>query len=204
MQNPPIPAELAEIIATHRALFGGFTMMADEQEANDADAEAGDQPDGDGQEEAIDKLGDAGLKALHQERDARKDLERQLNQLRDSLASLGGAKADPKSSLEDQISNLAAQFADLTNQTQVDKLARVHGITDEKDLELLAQAPESARDALAARLAPNAEAKQAAGKRGHFPSSDPSQGRSNAGRKRPDLKGVDRLAAAFEEADYSN
>ncbi len=50
MSKHEIPAELAEVIATHRALFGGFTMMADEApaEAPEADVEPsddGEQPE---------------------------------------------------------------------------------------------------------------------------------------------------------------
>ena len=40
---PTIPADLAEVIATHRAMFGGFTMMADEAPATPTPADLAQQ-----------------------------------------------------------------------------------------------------------------------------------------------------------------
>lgn len=45
MPDSAIPADLAEVIATHRALFGGFTMMADDgADGSGDDGGGGDQP----------------------------------------------------------------------------------------------------------------------------------------------------------------
>ena len=66
-----MPAELAEIIATHRALFGGFIMEAD---GSDTPPE---RPDGIEATE-WDALGDPGKQALVRERQRATDAERKL------------------------------------------------------------------------------------------------------------------------------
>lgn len=202
--NPAMPPELAATIARHLEMFEGYSMMADADQAPEAPTETGDQPEARGQSKPAEQLGEPGLKALHEERDARKALERQFTQLREALSGALGDKADPKSGVDEQINALTDELAKLTNQTQIDKLARVHGITDDKDLELLSQTAPEAREALAVRLAPAKEADQPKPERRRYPSADPSQGGRITGQKRPDVQGVDRLAAAFEEADHSN
>ena len=66
-----MPAELAEIIATHRALFGGFVMEADGGETPP------ERPDGIEATE-WDALGDPGKQALVRERQRATDAERKL------------------------------------------------------------------------------------------------------------------------------
>lgn len=66
-----MPAELAEIIATHRALFGGFAMEADGGETPP------ERPDGIEATE-WDALGDPGKQALVRERQRATDAERKL------------------------------------------------------------------------------------------------------------------------------
>ena len=66
-----MPAELAEIIATHRALFGGFVMETDGGETPP------ERPDGIEAAE-WDALGDPGKQALVRERQRATDAERKL------------------------------------------------------------------------------------------------------------------------------
>lgn len=66
-----MPAELAEIIATHRALFGGFAMEADGGETPP------ERPDGIEATE-WDALGDPGKRALVRERQRATDAEQRL------------------------------------------------------------------------------------------------------------------------------
>lgn len=66
-----MPAELAEIIATHRALFGGFVMETDGGETPP------ERPDGIEATE-WDALGDPGKQALVRERQRATDAERKL------------------------------------------------------------------------------------------------------------------------------
>lgn len=198
--HPTMPAALAEVIATHRALFGGFTMMADEQQQtdpSDSGADAGEQKKDDA------PLGEGGLKALQEERDARKELERQLNEFRRGMAELSGQKADSKTSVDDQLAALSNRIAELSSQTEVDALARRHGITDDKDLDLLRQTSGDARAVLAERLAPKPDEAEKKPQPKRRPDPDPSQGAKVEAKGAP-LKGKQLLAATFEELDNTN
>ena len=93
MSHNTIPAELAEIIATHRALFGGWTMVEGD-EGGSADDAGGDNP-GDGDE----KLKEPGLKALQAERDARAAAEARAAALEKEIAD-SKLSAEEKASAE--------------------------------------------------------------------------------------------------------
>ena len=77
-----VPAELAELIALHREMFGGWSMMADEVDTPPAtgegaptdEAAAGDEP-----------LGEPGKKALVAEREARKQAQANLAALQKQI-----------------------------------------------------------------------------------------------------------------------
>lgn len=80
---PSMPAELAEVIAAHKALFGGFTMMADENTdppggdestADDKDAKGGDDFKSEHSKTAV-------LRDLATERDKRQALEAEVAKL---------------------------------------------------------------------------------------------------------------------------
>lgn len=76
---PTIPADLAEIIPTHKALSGGYTMTA-------GAPEGGSEPPVDPAPNAADEpLGDKGLKALQAERDARQKAEQEAATLRKQI-----------------------------------------------------------------------------------------------------------------------
>lgn len=153
-----IPAELAAKFAANRARYGDLKMMADQPEGDAKSPESQDdqKPDEkpDDAAENDEKLGESGKKALQQERDARKALERQVASLSeskkvlDSLASVFGGEKKAE-----QV-DLAKEIADLKANLEVSELARQHGITDEKDIDLIRLASPDARSALAARLKP--------------------------------------------------
>ena len=117
-----MPADLAEIIATHQREFGGWTMLAD------TDALAGDQPenapetpDVDAQQPETGQGDDykgAGskdaLKAdLARERDARQALAQQLDQFKAGLAQALGIESEQATpeQLADQLAAAQAETA---------------------------------------------------------------------------------------------
>ena len=123
---PPMPADLAEIIDTHTALFGGFTMMADE--TPDPAGDAGDQqPDSDDDPEAAkDDLGDAGKRALAAERrrakQAEKDrdaLQAQLDKIADADKTEAQKATDRAAKAEQDRDALAAQLDALRREQAV-------------------------------------------------------------------------------------
>lgn len=73
-----IPAALAEIISTHKALFGGFTMMADEGAAADPPAATETPQEPTAVAPEVEQLGDGGKAALAAERTARREADKQL------------------------------------------------------------------------------------------------------------------------------
>lgn len=202
MSTNSMPAELAATIAAHRLQYRGWRMMADEAtNADPAAPEVDGQQDKPGDDDGA-PLGPKGEKALERERDARKALEKQFNELRAALSGALGEKADPKAGVEEQIVELTKELGALQRQTVVDGLARKHGITDEADLGLLVKAAPEDVEALAQRLAPRKDDDKGQKKPDRrFPSADPSQGGKESGKARADLKGVDLLARAFEDAD---
>ena len=128
-------------------------------------------------------LGDGGKKALDAEREARKDLERQLGQIKDGLAQVFG-KQDGKASTDDVIASLSSQVEDMKRDALVYRLAATHQITEQDDIDLLRSAKdEDAMTRLAARLAAKAEE---SGKPG-TPKPDLSQG--TTGREHMALNG---------------
>ena len=174
MSNPfvasKIPAELAEIISTHQALFGGFTMVADPADADNG-AEGGDDGADKGADDAgksdkdakSEELGAGGTAALKAERAARKALEKQLTELSGVKATLEAMKAAMAGKVEgkpeDAVKELAQQVDDLKRQALVERVAREHKITSDEDVELLsAMRSEEELRALAVRLKPSDDA----------------------------------------------
>ena len=159
MPNPTIPTELAEIIALHKSLFGGWTMTATPPEP-DPNQPDGAKPDDDGGKDDGDKpLGPNGEKALAAERDARKKSDQKVAALEAQFAKLAeafGVKPDEsKPDGADKVDALAKAVDTILHNSAVDRVARDHGITDKDDLALLReQANEQAMERLATRLKP--------------------------------------------------
>lgn len=116
-------------------------------------------------------LGEPGLRALQQEREARERLEREVGPLRQQMEALsrvfGGESTTGKP--EDVVATLQQQVAEMRHDTIVERVARSHGITDDKDVAVLrAIKDESLMQQLAERLkAPSGPT---------APAPDPGQG----------------------------
>ena len=182
MPNPTIPTELAEIIAIHKSLFGGWTMTATPPEP-DPNQPDGTKPDDDGGKDDGDKpLGPNGEKALAAERDARKKSDQKVAALEAQFAKLAeafGVKPDEsKPDGADKVDALAKAVDTILHNSAVDRVARDHGITDKDDLAILAeQATGEAMEKLAKRLQPAKNDDGGAKPKRRPPAPDPSQGR---------------------------
>ena len=182
MPNPTIPTELAEIIAIHKSLFGGWTMTATPPEP-DPNQPDGAKPDDDGGKDDGDKpLGPNGEKALAAERDARKKSDQKVAALEAQFAKLAeafGVKPDEsKPDGADKVDALAKAVDTILHNSAVDRVARDHGITDKDDLALLAeQATGEAMEKLAKRLQPAKNDDDGAKPKRRPPAPDHTQGR---------------------------
>ena len=178
---PGAPVELQARIDAHTARFAGLMMSAApaEGEPGSQNSESVQMPNEGAKPDDGDKpLGPNGEKALKAERQRAADLEKQVKELSglkplaDALtAAFGGGKgAKP----EDAVADLTAQFDQMKADLEVERLARQHNITDEKDIDLLRKTSPDARSDLAARLQP---AKSSSTGTGSNPKPDPSAGR---------------------------
>jgi hypothetical protein len=93
-----------------------------------------------------DKLGEPGLKALREEREARERLEREVGPLRQQMEALrsvfGGEATTGKP--EDVVATLQQQVAEMRHDTLVERVARSHGITDDDDVSVLREIKDEA------------------------------------------------------------
>lgn len=193
---PMPPADLAEVIALHKAMFGGWVMQADDPEAPQGEGEPAPDPAGGFKSP---ESRDSVLSDLATERSERKRLQKQIEQLQQALG------VDAKSKDVD----LGAEIARLTTRLDVSDLARQHGVTDADDLATLtAIADAEVRAKAAERLgslastgktdasdAPNADPEV-------FPRPKPDASQGSKGEPvRPDPKpGMERLTQAVSEA----
>ena len=155
--DPYYPASIQALIDFHRMTFGGATMEADAAGTQEEAPDPGADPKGTETEDEL--LGEGGKKALAAERKARQALEAQVKELapmKDTLARLTAALgADHKGATpEAAIADITSRFDKLQDDLGVERLARLHGITDEKDIVLLRSTSADARSDLAARLKP--------------------------------------------------
>lgn len=191
----------SDVLAFHQRAFGGFVMENDDDAGDGGDS--GDQGDdnatgGDGDDDDGSGLGEAGKKALAQERDARKSAEKRASAMEakvtaliDGLKTGLGVEAAGSDDPADLIAGLRTEIDGLKHTTLVDTVARRHGITDETDLEFLRSAKDrDAMNALAKRLAPAADKdddsddaadKDKGKKKPASPRPDPSQGKGGGG-----------------------
>lgn len=191
--DPHNPASIQALIDFHRATFGGAHMVDD---SGTGDDKATDDKATDEQKSAaaVDKktedkpLGPNGEKALQAERDSRKALEQQLQQLQtaqkeqtDRLAAAFGIKdKDAKSGTDDVVAALQKQMAEMQHTSLVYQIAGQHQITETDDLELLrSTSNEATMRKLATRLAVKSD-DASDGKPGR-PKPDASQGKGGAG-----------------------
>lgn len=187
-----------DVLAFHRSIFGGSVMLDGAGDGDDGADPAGDGADDGDQSGSGDggsnELGDAGKRALSQERDARKAAEKratameaQVTALIDGLKTGLGVETAGSDDPLDLIAGLRTEIDGLKHTTRVDAVARHHGITDEADLEFLRSAKDQASmDALAKRLAPtkgddDADEQGKGKKKPGGPRPDPSQGQGSGG-----------------------
>ena len=174
-----VPVGLAEIIATHEAMFGATVMLADDAGTTEGAKPAGESSGkaGDGQD-ADEKLGEGGIKALKAEREARqaqeaqvKALEAQVKELApikaqmDAIAATFGAQNGEKvPDVADQIAALQQRLAEMDAEKQrvsdvesvlslTDKLGKYGDRLTAADVSLLKSLPSrEAMEAVAKRL----------------------------------------------------
>jgi len=197
-QIPGAPAELMALINARRSTIPpGLMMMADSTDATSVEQEGGTDGSkgampGDDQDSS---LNEGGRKALQVEREARKQLEKEVAELKNAKATLDqlaavftkdGEKPDPNADLAAQVTEMRKQLeeaaADKERDQLAQKVATESDITDLGDLALIrAQADETAMRALAKRLkgagAPNLTHRT--------PRPDPSQGSGGQAGGRP-------------------
>lgn len=210
--RPAIPDELQAKIDEHMKLFAGFRMMADAGAdgagGDDSGADAGTSDDAKSEDD--EELGAGGKKALDAERARRKALEKEIQGLKEFQANFGKALApliggEPAKDGPDAIEKLTATVEQLQHENLVERVARAHKITDDKDLKLLASMKSEAElVALAARLSPSEDDKDgdddatSRAKRGGRPRPDPSAGKGggdNAGKSSVEAYMAERRAA---------
>jgi hypothetical protein len=203
--SPQQAAWLAETFERNRARFGGMRMMAETKPDPDDKKTKPDETKPDDKQ-----LGDGGLKALQDERDARKKAEQDLAALRGefdgfkaTLTEAFGVKPEKGADDNETLTTIQQELADMRSESEVLRLANEHKITDKNDLELLGSAKDSeARAKLAARLAAKADDKDDKKKPG--PRPDLTQGPKGEEQQRESLPGVPRMAQALEDAINTN
>lgn len=180
-----IPSELAEILATHKAIFGGFTMMAGEPSATEG-GQSTDEPE---------PLGENGLKALHAEREAHKQAKKLLADLQARVDAVEAEKLSDLERAQKAAADAQAEVANAKREALRYRLAATNGISEEDAALFLTGDTEEAMQAQAERLA--ARNADEARKREIDALTDPTQGggQTLAPKVNP---GVPRLAAAFE------
>ena len=204
--NPLMPADLAEIIATHTALFGGFTMLAEEtpDPAGDADNQQPEEtPD-----PAGDDLGDAGKRALAAERRRAKQAEKLATDLQAQLDKIADADKTETQKATDRATKAEQERDALT--AQLDALRReqaVYRYADTADPAALLDS-RAFLDSIANIDADDDKALQAAIKQAvkdnpRLTRLGQSGGDASAGQRQqtnpnPTAPGVHRMAAAFD------
>ena len=178
-----MPAELAEIIATHRREFGGFVM---EEPPNQLEPPAGND-DGDSGKQGVD-----GFKSEHSKQSVLADLataRQERNELRAKVEKLEPLAAQlekltkalaPESedgdeqATSDALAAIQKRLDEADLRASVEALARKHKIDSDEDVALLASISDAKqREALAARIAPGDQGN----KKNWPPRPDPSIGK---------------------------
>ena len=188
MHNNLIPADLAEVIATHRDIFGGFTMQADpveQQQDTDAPPADKDKSAEDDKDFKSPESKAAVLADLRKERDKRQALEARVEKLAplEKLAAAllpdeptGGedATAAAIKAIEDRIA--AAEHRALVAEAS-------EGLTDEDKAILSKITDPELLASVAERLKRDASTDQQSGKSRRLPKPDPSAGRGGSDEK---------------------
>lgn len=136
----------------HDSGEGGKTDDADQGDDNDGGADEGDGKT-DADKDDDEQLGEGGKKALAAERARAKALEKKLadRDKADEKARL--AKLDDQQRAEAERDKAAEEAAQARKELTVERAARKHGISDDKDLAILAKVAPDDIDDVAKRLA---------------------------------------------------
>lgn len=149
---PALPADLAEIIDTHRRLFGGFVMeTTDPPPADTPPADPPAPPANEPPATGDDELGEAGKKALAAERKAARDALARANAAEARLQAIEDAGKSELQRATDAAAKAQREAEQTRQELARERVARKHGLADE-DLELLS-GDEEQMERLAARLA---------------------------------------------------
>lgn len=132
------------------------------------------------------------LADLASERDKRQAIETQLTTIQTALASAFGIDAGKQPSADELVADVQKQLTAMQHQSLVDRVARIHGITETDDLEFLASAKDEEQ---MGRFAARLKAASAPG----TPKPDGSQGAKGDQNKPDPGPGIARVAAAFED-----
>ena len=150
---PALPADLAEIIDTHRRLFGGFVMEATDPPP--ADTPPADPPAPPANEPPAtgdnDELGEAGKKALAAERKAARDALARANAAEAKLQAIEDAGKSELQKATDAAAKAQREAEQTRQELARERVARKHGLSDD-DTALLS-GNEEQMELLAARLA---------------------------------------------------
>lgn len=136
----------------HNATNGGDNTDQGDDDGNDADDS---DTDTDVSKKADDdeKLGEGGKKALERERAARRAAEKKIADYEAAKEKERLAKLDETQRAEEERKAALEEAEKARAEAALERAARRHGITDDKDLELLAGVPADKVEALAKRLA---------------------------------------------------
>lgn len=193
-----MPEENTENTQATQGTDGQQQQTTPEEPAGKQQQKAGEPP----AEKKDEPLGEAGKKALQEERDARKDLEKQLNTFRSSLAEVLGGETKGKggkSEIEQLSERLANHEQELATERQARwraEVAHEKGLTAQQAERLVGNTHEELTtdaDALLSLF----PAAQSNGPR--QPKPDPSQGAKGGGTAATDLDS--RIAEAEEKGD---
>lgn len=142
-----MPDELAEIIATHRAEFGGFVMEAEVVVPEEQPVEEEAVPSAKDDEA---DLGDAGKRALAAERKSARDALRRATEAEARLKDIEDAGKSELQKAQDAAAKAAADAEAAQLELSRERIARRHRLSDE-DAELLSGSEEQ-MERVAARL----------------------------------------------------
>lgn len=174
MASFAMPSELAEIIALHRAMFGGFTMMAEDLDGDAPPPEEPVEPEGDYRDR------------FEAQRKVNRDLERKLSE---AYGQLKDADTAAQAAVKDSQDTAAKATSEATRL----RVALRNGITVDDAETFLTGADEAA-------LTKQAERLKELSKLPEFPPFDPTQGAQGFNNQPNAQPGAPRMAQAFDEA----
>ena len=146
-----MPADLAEVIALHGEMFGGWVMESTDPPPAEPPVTEPEPPSESAVEDGDEQLGEPGKKALAAERKAARDAQRRLAEAEAKLQAIEDAGKTELQKATDAAAKAQTDADDARQQLARERVARRHSLSDE-DVELLS-GDEEQMERLAARLA---------------------------------------------------